>query len=173
MPNPSNTISKMTDIIKFRFTYSLAMYDLLNDFATIHRFDSTRQQFKEAWVEWIKEHKAAIDNQTELFESQGFTGNILDKMYKSVRYYYRQKPFHKKEPVKRTSYTTIPKLLLAKIDEHCTLCRRNQKPQDAFEAFLDSNSDTIDAIKRHLANMENEDIDKKIKKTYKNRYYKI
>ena len=149
------------------------MYDLLNDFATLHRFDPTRQQFKEAWDEWVKIHNVAIDNQIELFESQGFTGNTLDKMYKSVRYYYRQKPFRKKEAVKRTSYTTIPKHLLAKIDEHCTLCQRNQKPQDAFEAFLDSDSETVDAIKRHLAKMDDDEIDKKIKKTYKNRYYKI
>ena len=163
----------MTDVAKFRFTYTPSMHDLLNDFATLHRFDATRQQFKEAWEEWTKEHTEAIDIQTKLFESQGFTGNTLDKMYKSVRYYYRQKPLRKKETVKRTSYTTIPKHLLAKIDEHCTLCQRNVKPQDAFEAFLDSDSETVDAIKRHLAMMDDEDIQKKIKKTYKNRYYKI
>ena len=170
---PHIPFTKMTDVTKFRFTYTPSMHELLNDFATCHRFDPTRQQFKEAWEEWTKENAEAIDAQTKIFESQGFTGNALDKMYKSVRYYYRQKPFRKKEIVKRTSYTTIPKHLLTKIDEHCTLYRRNVKPQDAFEAFLDSDSETIDAIKRHLVNMDDEEINKKIKKTYKNRFYKI
>ena len=159
---------------KYRFTYSKEFHTLLKDFATVHRFDPTRQVFKEAWEEWVKNNKEVVDKECKFLLSNGFNGPALDKMYKSVRYYYRKKPFMQKEPKKRKNYISVNKAILSKVDEHCSR-NKNQKPEDAFQHFISSDiyKTELEAEKQRLKelNMNDKDIFRKIQKTYKNRYY--
>jgi len=76
----------------YRFDFTDDMQNELLDFAKIHRYDD-RHTFKDAWTTWItnKEIAELIALETEHLETSGFKGDALDKMFKSVRYYYRKK----------------------------------------------------------------------------------
>ena len=76
----------------YRFDFTDDMQNELLNFAKIHRYDD-RHTFKDAWTTWIsgKEIAELIALETEHLETSGFKGDALDKMFKSVRYYYRKK----------------------------------------------------------------------------------
>ena len=76
----------------YRFDFTDDMQNELLNFAKIHRYDD-RHTFKDAWTTWIsgKEIAELITLETEHLETSGFKGDALDKMFKSVRYYYRKK----------------------------------------------------------------------------------
>jgi hypothetical protein len=76
----------------YRFTFSDEMINEISYFSKIHEHDE-RTAFKEAWTEWSKHTniqpliQAEINKLSEL----GYKGDVLDKLFKSARYYYRKK----------------------------------------------------------------------------------
>ena len=68
----------------FRHNFDNNLMDELTSFAKLHEHDS-RYDFKEAWKLWVVKNQQMIDTETERLLLSGFTGNVLDKMYKSVR----------------------------------------------------------------------------------------
>ena len=143
----------------------------------IHQYDD-RVIFKEAWEIWIKEKSEIIDEEINCLSSVGYDGDILEKMFKSARYYFRKKPSDKKEPAKRRPYINVPKELLLSMDEHINthLNDNDYKPKNGFDDFCTSN---IDILKEGIAKICKDGITdpalihEKMKKTYKNRYFMI
>ena len=90
--------NKMTTIkmkvFRYKFTHTLS--EFMYDFSKLHRYDD-RKGFKEAWNQWIEEEdiKPLINEEIKELHTQGYKGDILDKMFKSARYYYRKKPLNK------------------------------------------------------------------------------
>ena len=102
------------------------------------------------------------------------------KMYKSARYYFRKKSLTKKEPKQRRKYISCDRDMLDAMDEHINNGINNQgnnfKPSDGYDDFVTSNQNiVVEEITRMIENgfTEKTAIIKKIKKTYKNRYFQI
>tara|TARA_Y100000590_G_scaffold456834_2_gene608217 strand:- start:3891 stop:4397 length:507 start_codon:yes stop_codon:yes gene_type:complete len=158
---------------KYRFSYSPKFHTLLNHFATIHRFDRDRKQFKESWEQWLKDNKTEVDAEIAILHNNGFKGSPLNKMYKSVRYYYRNKPFMTKNDKHRSIYISLDPVLISNINKHCRKMV-GQKPENAFQEFIRlEDYDSWKNIEKNRLNMNDQDIHRKIQKIYKNHLYKI
>ena len=75
----------------YRYKFSKDFQSLLMTFADKHRFDDP-DLFKESWDEWVIENNNEIEKESRLLVQMGCQKNIYDKMYRSVRYYFKNKP---------------------------------------------------------------------------------
>lgn len=161
------------NIYRYKFTS-----DFMNDlfiFSKIHQYDH-RIDFKEAWEQWTEENDNIVSSEVKRLTELGYEGDIIDKMYKSARYYFRKKSTEKKSAALRRDYISVNKDLINAMDQHIRteIYNDDYKPSDAFDKFCKSN---IDLLKENIAiicknGLTNaEDIKRKIKKTYKNRYF--
>jgi len=85
-------------------------------------------------------------------------------MYKSVRYYYKNKPAVALPPKKRKKYNRLSADILHRIDRDIAL-RKDKKPSVAFTEFLGIQESSDEKIFDGIP-------EKALKKTYKNRFYK-
>jgi hypothetical protein len=173
----------------YRFLLSKELTEPLYEFSKIHQHDD-RKSYKEAWTDWIQRTDIAqlLEEEQVKLRNTGYTGNILDKMYKSSRYYFRKKPCQSPRPKERKEYEGVSKDLLASIDSHIqwTIEETEKTKQDVIpispeESFYDYSETHKHMILKELPkNEENqqvlkstvETLFKRIKKTYKNRFYK-
>ena len=161
----------------FRYKFTNDFTDELFKFSKVHQYDH-RKDFKEAWNSWVDENEELVNNEIRRLDNLGYNGDIMDKMYKSARYYFRKKSTEKKEPMKRRIYIGTQKELLDAMDEHIRtgIKSENFKPSVSFDEFCKKH---IDLLKNEVAilcgtGITNSDIIKnKIKKTYKNRYFLV
>jgi len=168
-----NTNDINRNIYRYKFTdeFTKALYI----FSKIHQYDH-RTDFKEAWSVWIEEEDEIVSQEIRRLDNLGYDGDILDKMFKSARYYFRKKSTEKKAPAKRRDYIGIQKDILESIDEHikANINTDNYKPSTGFSLFC---KDNIEILKEEVSRLcklgykNHVDIKNKIKKTYKNRYF--
>jgi hypothetical protein len=170
-----NKDSKNVNIFRYKFTeeFTNEMYK----FSKIHQYDH-RKDFKEAWAIWIEENTEIVSTEIKRLEDLGYKGDILDKMFKSARYYFRKKSTEKKEPQNRRDYVGTNRELLDKMDEHIknNIIRDIYKPSDAFDTFCKGNIDLLQEEVKRLCDLglrDHIEIKNKMKKTYKNRYFII
>lgn len=171
----------------FRFTFSDNMISLLHDFAITHKYED-KNDFKENWEIWKHSNEESIQRELSRLINMGFTGDINDKMYKSVRYYYSKKPNvqdneNKGENKKqRRKYIGISREILNLMDEiikdsiqgNLETKSYQMKPCEIYNKFLEKYQDNAvqNEIERLIEEMENEEeVKLKIKKTFKNRYF--
>ena len=180
-PPDKNTIGKdnsnndeiNVNIYRFKFTDEFT--NQLYNFSKIHQYDH-RKDFKEAWNKWLEEQELIVGIEVRRLTNLGYDGNILDKMFKSARYYFRKKSVQKKEPIKRRVYQGAQKELLEAMDKHITshINEENYKPSEGFDTFCKEYLDLIKEEVNHLCKngfTDSNEIKNKIKKTYKNRYF--
>jgi hypothetical protein len=171
-----------------RFLLDKTFVDVLTEFSKKHQFVD-RKTFKEEWKSWIidPEIQSLIDHETERLLKEGYKGDIIDKMFKSARFYLRTKPLIKDETKKqRKEYEGFSKEVLSMIDLHIQEEIENQNnitkdnrisisPEEGFSRFY---TDHKEMIAREIGKTNNisskttEDILHRFKKTYKNRFYK-
>jgi hypothetical protein len=169
-------MSALTTSIIFRYKFDLPIVNLINTFATTHKYDDA-SQFRDEWDEFIKDNKASIDREKQRLRNAGYTGDINSKMYKSARYYFKNKSTEKKKSKQRRKYVTLNKGFLADMDRHISTVafRQEMKPAHAYNNFIsdDTYSEKLDdVIQKMLDNDWKEpDAESKLKKTYKNRYF--
>jgi hypothetical protein len=195
-----NLLSKIDDDIQdiqmqtFHYKFADNVIELLSYFAKLHQFDN-RITFKEAWKEWIQEESVSIilNDEIKRLSNMGYKGDILDKMFKSTRYYYRKKKDTETIKKDRKKYIRFSENMLNMMDNHIMeqlqkhIKREPQKntedeigiihisPCDAYFHFCETNKEHIeDEIKQiiHL-HIEKNELSNKFKKTYKNRYFNI
>ena len=121
----------------------------LYKFSKIHQYDE-RKDFKEAWNVWIEENNEIIELETRRLINLGYDGDVLDKMFKSARYYFRKKSTEKKEPVKRRNYCGVLKELIESMDNHIknNINSDDYKPSAGFDDFCKNNVEVLkDQIK--------------------------
>ena len=126
-----------------------------------------------------------METQSELINSEvnrltelNYQGDIIDKMFKSARYYFRKKSTAIKELGERQQYVGVQKEVLEAMDRHIiqNINSENYKPSYGFSDFCNSN---IDVLKKEIAHLienkmtDSKTIQSKFKKTYKNRYFMI
>lgn len=159
----------------YRYKFTQEFMEELYEFSKIHQYDD-RKDFKEAWEIWIDENREMIKIEESRLKSIGYCGNVIEKMFKSARYYFRKKSTFKKEAKQRRMYISINKELLKVMDKHISNNVQNAdfKPKIAFIQFCKEN-ETI--LKEEINNIlekgvnDYDLIEEKIKKTYKNRFY--
>jgi len=160
-------------IYRFKFTEEF-MKDMWI-FSKIHQYDH-RKDFKEAWALWLKENEEIVSQEIVRLQDLRYEGDILDKMFKSARYYFRKKSTEKKAPMKRREYIGMNRELIEKMDDHIErhVVDDDFKPSAAFDAFCE---ETVVLLKEEVSRLfasglkDPDEIKHKIKKTYKNRYF--
>jgi hypothetical protein len=157
----------------YRFKFTEDFMTELYKFSKIHQYDD-RKDFKEAWKKWTEENEEIIDSEMCRLLRLGYNGDVLDKMFKSARYYFRKKGTEKKEPKQRRPYISVNRELLEAMDIHIE--ENSCQPKDGFADFCKKNElllkETITLIFEQ--GIKDKDIiEDKIKKTYKNRYFMI
>jgi len=171
----------------FRFKFSDTITDLLLDFGQQHKYD-TKEEFKEQWDIWTTENQEEINIEKRRLDGIGYNGNIIIKMYKSVRYYYIKKnsvSTVKREKRKKYIHKNI--LFINVIDEfirthiikneetNTLFC--NLKPSIGWKLFLDSHTDLVEneviRVQRDDETINRETAFTKAIKTFNNRYYII
>ena len=159
----------------YRFKFTEDFMEELYKFSKIHQYDE-RKDFKEAWKIWTEDNQDIIDEETTRLNNLGYDGDVMDKMFKSARYYFRKKSNEKKEPKQRRQYVGVNKELLDAMDIHIeeNIEDTNYQPKNGFVEFCKDNEILLkevisNMIEKGLNNTE--EIQNKIKKTYKNRYF--
>ena len=160
----------------YRFKFSSQFQKQLVAFSDIHRYDEV-PTFIESWKRWCSSNSNIINEEQIRLKQLGCTKDIQNKMYKSVRYYFKNKSSEDKEQVKRRKYISLSSDLLEDMSRHIqkVAFKECYKPQYAYNNFISN-----DLYNTHLNNETNKlielgmnecDIENKIKKTYKNRYF--
>lgn len=160
---------EQTNIYRYKFAEEVAAE--LDRFSKVHQYDD-RKIFKDAWTEWTNDNEELISSEVRRLTNLGYEGDAVDKMFKSARYYYRKKSTVKKTPTERRNYVSVQKELLDAMDDFIQL--NDSKPAVGFVDFCKSHMELlkteIDILRTHGIT-ERQDIQNKIKKTYKNRYF--
>ena len=163
----------------YRFKFTQEFMDEIHKFAKVHQYDD-RHIFKEAWTIWLEVNNELVEGEMKRLENIGYEGDIVDKMFKSARYYFKKKSSLKKDPIARRQYISVQKEFLDAMDKHISTCLRQReqeyKPSDGFADFCKHNTDILkNEISRLLESniTDNNMIKNKIKKTYKNRYFML
>lgn len=167
--NDENTIN----IYRYKFTNEFT--NELFKFSKVHQYDH-RKDFKDAWKIWIEENENLVDGEVRRLSNLGYDGDILDKMFKSARYYFKKKSTEKKAPAKRRIYVVSQRDLLDSMYEHIktSINSGDFKPSDGFDNFCKQN---VDILKEQVTMLcragltDSNKIKEKIKKTYNNRYF--
>ena len=159
----------------YRYKFSDVILEEMTKFAKIHSAD-TKELFKDAWNIWKEDQKPLIERELHRLQGEGYDGNIHDKIYRSIRYYFCKKSNKKQEPKKRRAYISINKEILDKMDNHIktSVLDKTFKPSIAYNEFIESNNKILEneldtLMKRH--NVSKDLLREKLLKTYKNRYF--
>lgn len=161
----------------FRFNLAANIVDVVTEFAKTHEHDCNAD-YKEAWALWCDENEELIRMETGRLTGIGYGGDVVDKMYKAGRYYFRTKKTKKTKPKTRRNYISLDGALISKMDEHIAknIGREDFTPAHGFNLFEKAEAKDInDEITRLNEETKDDDVQvemaQKIKKTYKNRYF--
>ena len=172
------TTASATSLPIYRFKFSNELMDPLTEFSNKHRFDDP-ELFKVYWDRWITQphNIEIISKEKDRLNNLGYDGDINDKMYKTVRYYLKNKSLEKKQPKKRRKYITLDKEFLEKMDDHIldVAIVQDLKPAHAYNNFI-SIWENMRLVEEQMQELIAKDLTElaasnKIKKTYKNRYF--
>lgn len=167
----ANAIGKI-----FRYKLSDEIMTCIAQFAKIHQLDD-RHTYKEAWTVWLSENQDQVEREIQRLQQLDYQGDILDKMFKAGRYYFREKlPKNKREKnpaeKKKREYIVMEPELIQAMDLHLKRST-NLKPALAYEQFCNEH---LALLRKEITRLLNENFPKekissKLKKTYKNRYF--
>jgi len=174
---PSTSSEDNDNSTVYRYKLSTHVVESVTSFTKMHQYDS-RKDYKEAWVTWADEQTNMISSESMRLKNLGYDGDVLDKMYKAGRYYFRTKTTDKsKKPKKRRQYISMDNTILSAMDAHIADNASNDtySPANGYDNFVSNNTNIlrneINRIILEKADIKASDIALKIKKTYKNRYY--
>jgi hypothetical protein len=169
--------NEIINVNTFRFKFAENITNMLYRFSKIHEHDN-RNDFKEAWTLWREENEEELQEEATRLTQLGYKGDITDKMYKSARYYFRNKSITKPVQKDRKKYISLDNLLLITMDSHIkrNISNEDYTPQSGFLNFCETNMEILQETVNSLIKMgisDSSDIHNKVKKTYKNRYSMI
>jgi hypothetical protein len=160
----------------FRFKFRDDTLGPIVHFANVHRFDD-RVTFKDAWKEWAENNKKLIESETAYLENLGYEGNVEQKMFRSARYYFKNKTREQVQAKERRPYIRVNPDILEKMDQHIF---RNSAvetftPALGFDGFMNLFEESVGQEQQRIVGdvdgFTEEDFIHKMKKTYKNRYF--
>ena len=173
----------------FRYNLDENIMTIVTQFAKIHRHDD-RHTYKEHWTQWVNDNIESIEREIRRLAELGYTGDVLDKMFKAGRYYFREKTAVATTPAVaagagagpaavavRRHYIVMQQEIIQLMDNHLKNIIKIQdfKPATAYVHFCENNLASLQTevirLKQQNANFTAETLATKIKKTYKNRYF--
>ena len=174
---------------QYRFDFTPSFASCLAEFAAIYK-TADRKTFQFEWSNWCEnvEIKEQIAREVKIMEDNGFQGDVLDKMYKSARYYHRKpKPVENKS-TNRQHTNRFTRAFLDCVDDHIEgyiqkqsdeMVHNNNKiplsQTASFEQFCRTHQDEIYTelleIKEERGYLDAATITEKMKKAYKTRFY--
>jgi hypothetical protein len=163
------------DVSIYRYKMSDDIVAEINIFAKIHQYDD-RHDFKTAWNAWIDEKSEIVAIEVARLTNLGYEGDVINKMFKSARYYFRKKSNEKTEPKQRRVYVGVEQEMLIQMDTHIAETLKDLQPKDGFADFCKNNLELIRANVVVICEKGITDpviVQDKIKKTYKNRYFML
>jgi len=162
-----------TTMQTFRHDFGEKFMEELKHFAIVHKYDD-RKGFKEAWNKWTEQDsiQSLIHEEINQLQSSGYKGDVLDKMFKSARYYFRKKEEKEVEETPRKKYVSLSPHFLEQIDNYIMkIGFANLSPANLYEEFCKTQKELISEQITRLADLSREEICIKLKKTFKNRIY--
>ena len=176
--NAANKVAKVANNAAskiFRYKLSDTIMASITQFAHIHQFDD-RHQYKEAWTFWLTDHQAAVQCEIARLQQLDYTGDIVDKMFKAGRYYFRGKAPKEIKTKNKREYIVMHPVMIQTMDIHLRglMAQPNFKPALAYNLFCEQHPELVQAEIRRLADtISGEKMSAKLKKTYKNRYFSL
>ena len=169
----------------FRYKLSDSILEHITDFARIHQYDD-RHAYKAAWSVWLNKYAEITEREVARLAALNYKGDVLDKMFKAGRYYFREKVItteeneeNRKEKKKNArTYIVMEKDVIQAMDLQLTtiINKPNFKPANGFKLFCAQHTDMLRREISRLTDEEEVDAEilaNKIKKTYKNRYFTL
>ena len=158
-----------------RFNISQEMTDLLIGFHEKNK-DLGKNEYKKQWEQFTQDNNDTINTEERSLVNAGFNGNLTRKMFTSVRYYLSKKTNDKNDPKERRAYVHIDKPILEAMNDHIVSNKDNGDftPAIGYKEFFEQNEQQLIIEKNRLkttSDLSDKEIDFKIKKTYKNRYF--
>jgi hypothetical protein len=154
----------------------------ITQFAQKHQFDD-RHSYKDAWVLWLAENQDTVEREVSRLHQLDYKGDVIDKMFKAGRYYFRAKAGirteqkeQQKEQIepKRRDYIVMNQDVIQAMDAHLqTLIKEKDfKPALAYNQFCEEH---VALLRKEIGRLGSyytgEKLSAKFKKTYKNRYF--
>lgn len=182
---PSNQTPKKAI---YRFKFSNDLLEKITDFSKKNK-DTSCKIFRHNLDNFIIENRGLINKEKEIYDDYGYKGDIVDKIYRSARYYFKNKESkktiknnniidnsNKPANTQKRKYIKRDEKFVEAVHEHVlSAVRQNIKPAIAFSQFIEHEK------YKHLYQKEYRRVntiledDKatlaKIKKTYKNIYF--
>lgn len=172
----------------YRYKFSKDFVFGLMEFARMNS-GLNRKDFKDSWDMWVKTNEEMVQEEKKRLINLGYNKSVEDKMYNSVRYYFKDKYKNRgnldlivkksENDQKRRKYIPLNRELLKSIDEHIKGLLDNKgeiQPKKAYEDFVEKYNELhekeYDRIKE-LQDLSESDVKLKIKKTYKNKFYTL
>jgi len=119
-----SSINTIQPLQILRYVYTDEITDLLNNFAKEHYKDD-KTKFKKEWNDWTnkEEIKDKLNNEIQRLYKLGLHDDIMDRMVKSVKYYYCKKLQNRLKPSSKPksqvkNYTTLSSIILSIMDDH-------------------------------------------------------
>ena len=172
----------------YRYKFSKDFVFALMEFARMNS-GLNRKDFKDSWDMWVKTNEEMVKEEKQRLINLGYNKSVEDKMYNSVRYYFKDKYKNRgnldlmvkksENDKKRRKYIPLNRELLKSIDEHIKGLLDNKgeiQPKKAYEDFVEKYNELHEkeyARIKELQDLSESDVKLKIKKTYKNKFYTL
>ena len=190
--------SQQTNGKIFRFKFQPELYESIIEFSEMHRYDD-KDTLKESFETWCNEHSEQISFEDKILKQYNYTteNDVKTKIYKSIKYYHIRnlnkksndsnesggvvQDSSKKKKYGRTQEKNI-NISQKFVENVKTYIMDNWyhddfKPALYFKNFLEENKEVVEREKSRIQqlyrnmNLDDNVIDFKIKKTFKNQYY--
>ena len=80
----------------YHFKLSQPILEKMKVFSRMHQHDD-KKDFREAYDEWYLSEKESIEREWNRLKSWGYDGDLKQKMYRSIRYYFSRRNNKRKE----------------------------------------------------------------------------
>ena len=172
----------------FRFNFDVETRELLESFCKLH-VNEKREDYKNSWDLWVRDNLDTIEKETIRLNELGYDGDVETKMFKAARYYFGKKrsKLNKSNTYddndretcsySKRNYICVTHELIIAMDHHIKkyVLNSDKSPADGYNNFENNNPLLIAAEINNILliddSLDKHFISKKIKKTYKNRYY--
>jgi hypothetical protein len=153
----------------YRYNFSKDFLEKAYTFSEVHKLDSI-DDFKKNLNDWMDKNMVLIRMEMRILENKGYKKDIYEKVFKTTRYYLKNVN-NKKKTKTRRNYISLSREFLNCIDNHIIICY-NKKPSIAYDLFETDKITNINIEKQNLLKyLSDDECNKKIRKTYKNRLY--
>lgn len=147
--NPNNK----PDSKIFRYKFSDDIIALISEFSKLHKLDD-RKIYKENWNTWVKTNEDIIKQEVERLHGLGFEGDVIDKMFKAGRYYFREKKNKNKDNNKNEDKNEDKDNKTQEVDADAATADAATADADAAvkkkRSYVTSNSEFIKSIDKHI-----------------------